>query len=281
MERKIKSKVQGFRTTDGAGVSLVRVLGHSTTKEFDPILMLDSFDSTNPSDYTKGFPMHPHRGIETVSYLYKGKMVHKDTLGNIDAIGDGEIQWMNSGSGILHEEQVPASPRLLGVQLWLNLPASNKMSTPTYHAVRQDQIPEVKFDGGYLRLLAGKYKDYVGHQGQHLPLDYYDVHIDEEKELVLNLKEDDSVMAFTLLGDAIIAGENVKEKTAVKLTNGDSLVLKGGENGSQILVMISRALKESIAWAGPIVMNTQEELQEAFYELNYGSFIKERLDFKK
>src|SRR3712207_4853137 len=117
MERKIKSTIKGFRTTDGAGVSLVRVLGHSTTEEYDPILMLDSFDSEEPSDYVAGFPEHPHRGIETVSYIYRGKMVHKDSMGNEDMISDGEVQYMNSGSGVFHSEELPASERLLGVQL--------------------------------------------------------------------------------------------------------------------------------------------------------------------
>ena len=112
MKRTVKTRVKGFRTTDGAGVSLVRVLGHQTTSEFDPILMLDSFDSTNPDDYTAGFPMHPHRGIETISYLSRGNMVHRDTLGNEEAISDGEVQWMNAGSGILHEEKVPAAERI-------------------------------------------------------------------------------------------------------------------------------------------------------------------------
>ncbi|NCB45299.1 MAG: pirin family protein, partial [Clostridia bacterium] len=121
MGRKVIEQVQGYRTQDGAGVSLVRVLGLRTVKEYDPILMLDSFDSENPSDYTAGFPLHPHRGIETISYVYKGKMTHKDSLGNEDTIGDGEVQWMTAGSGILHEEKLPAADRLLGVQLWLNL----------------------------------------------------------------------------------------------------------------------------------------------------------------
>lgn len=124
MKRKVKTKVRGFRTIDGAGVNLVRVLGSQTTKEFDPVLMLDSFDSINPDDYTAGFPMHPHRGIETISYVSRGKMVHRDSLGNEDGISDGEVQWMNSGSGIMHEEMVPAAERLLGVQLWLNLPSN-------------------------------------------------------------------------------------------------------------------------------------------------------------
>ncbi|MFM1525347.1 MULTISPECIES: pirin family protein [Helcococcus] len=280
MERKVKTKVQGFRTVDGAGVNLVRVLGHRNTKEFDPILMLDSFDSVNPDEYTAGFPLHPHRGIETISYLYKGKMVHKDTLGNEDAIGDGQIQWMNSGSGILHEEQVPASDRLLGVQLWLNLPKKNKMSSPTYHNIGNDQIYEIEFDGGYLRLLAGEYGEYKGHQGEHLPLNYYDIHLNEGTEFNIEMKEDDSVMVFTLLGGAVVAGEEISEKTAVKLTNGTSLTLKGKDGGSQILYIQSRALNEPIAWAGPIVMNSRAELEEAFGELENGTFFKEKLDIE-
>ncbi|MDD7401312.1 MAG: pirin family protein [Eubacteriales bacterium] len=280
MERKIKTQVNGYRTVDGAGVSLVRVLGNGTIKEFDPILMLDSFDSVNPDDYTAGFPMHPHRGIETVSYLYRGKMKHKDTLGNEDTITDGEVQWMNSGSGILHEEQVPAAERLLGVQLWLNLPQKEKMSKPTYRAIRKNDIEEIPFDGGYLRLLSGEYKDHKGHSGEHLPLNYYDVHLEPNEELVIDTLPEDSVMAFTLLEDAIMGGEKVREKTAVKLTDGDTLILKGSEKGSQILVMISKKLDELVAWAGPIVMNTREELNQAFYELRTGEFIKDKLDFK-
>ena len=177
MERKVKTKVKGFRTTDGAGVNLVRVLGNQTTKEFDPILMLDSFDSVNPDDYTAGFPMHPHRGIETISYVSRGKMVHRDSLGNEDGISDGEVQWMNSGSGIMHEEMVPAAERLLGVQLWLNLPAKDKMSKPSYNSIKNDEIKEIEIRGGKLRLLAGTYKEYQGYKGDYLPMDYYDIHL--------------------------------------------------------------------------------------------------------
>lgn len=165
MDRTVKTKVKGFRTQDGAGVSLVRVLSNQTIEEFDPILMLDSFDSTDPDDYTAGFPMHPHRGIETISYLYKGRMVHKDTLGNQDEIGDGEVQWMNSGSGILHEEQIPPAERMLGVQLWLNLPQKDKFSQPTYYALKGDDIKEIEFDDGFIRLISGQYKDHQGFKG--------------------------------------------------------------------------------------------------------------------
>lgn len=279
MERQVQNKVEGFRTKDGAGVSLVRVLGHDTVKEFDPILMLDSFDSTNPDDYTAGFPMHPHRGIETVSYVYKGKMVHRDTLGNEDAIGDGEVQWMNSGSGIEHEEKVPTADRLLGVQLWLNLPQKEKMSHPTYHSIKRNEIEEIEFEGGFVRLLAGKYKDHTGYEGDHLPLNYYDVHLKENAEIKIDMDEDESVMIFTLVGDVYIGCERIKEKTAVKLTKGDSLTIKNAENEAQVLYISSKALNEPIAWAGPIVMNTQREIQEAYLDLRYNTFIKEKIEY--
>lgn len=280
MERKIIKMVKGFRTRDGAGVSLVRVLGRDTVEDFDPILMLDSFDSTNPDDYTKGFPMHPHRGIETISYLYKGKMVHKDTLGNEDAITSGEVQWMNSGSGIEHEERIPEADRLLGVQLWLNLPKSDKMSQPSYHRVTNDEIKEIDIDGGKLRLLAGKYKDETGHMGEHLPFNYYDIHLDKGKTFEITMAMDESIMLFTLVGEIEVAGEKVDEKTAVKLSEGDCLKITSLSDGTQILYMSSKKLEEPVAWAGPIVMNTPQEIQEAYIDLRNDTFIKNELIMK-
>lgn len=279
MERKVQTKIKGYRTVDGAGVSLVRVLGNQTMEEFDPILMLDSFDSTNPKDYIAGFPMHPHRGIETISYLSRGKMVHRDTLGNEEAIGDGEVQWMNAGSGILHEEMVPAADRLLGVQLWLNLPAHEKMSQPTYHSIKKEEIPEVSFDAGKIRVLAGSYKDIQGYKGEHWPIDYYDIHFDQEGSLELSTEMDDFVMIFTLLGDVIVGDTLIEEKTAVRLTPGTSIHLKSHHTPSQVLFIRSKPLKEPIAWAGPIVMNTQKELEQAFTDLQTGQFSKEKAQY--
>ncbi|MCD1147478.1 pirin family protein [Peptoniphilus sp. KCTC 25270] len=280
MERKIEKTVTGFSTVDGAGVNLVRVLGRETVEDFDPILMLDSFDSQNPEDYTAGFPLHPHRGIETISYVYKGKMVHKDSLGNKDAIGDGEIQWMNSGSGILHEEMIPEADRLLGVQLWLNLPQKDKMSKPSYHSIGREEIPEIPLDGGKLRLLAGKYKDYEGYKGDYLPLNYYDIHLEPNQSLTLHMDSENSVMCFTLLGKAKIGDVEVKEKTAVKLSEGDSVTISATEEKAQILYMESKALHESVAWAGPIVMNTEEEIQQAYSDLKNETFIKDHPDYE-
>ena len=279
MKRKVKTTVKGFRAIDGAGVSLVRVLGRDTVKEFDPILMLDSFDSINPEDYRAGFPMHPHRGIETISYVSSGKMMHRDSLGNEDIVSSGEVQWMNSGSGILHEERIPEVDRLLGVQLWLNLPKDDKMSKPSYNSIKKEDIKEIEINGGKIRLLAGDYKDVSGYRGKHLPLNYYDVHLDEGAEIILNMDANESVMLFTLLGDVYVEGELVEEKTAVKLTEGSSLSIKNEDKKAQVLYISSKALNEPISWAGPIVMNSKEEIKEALDELNKGIFIKEKLEY--
>lgn len=279
MKRKVKTTVKGFRAIDGAGVSLVRVLGRDTVDEFDPILMLDSFDSINPEDYIAGFPMHPHRGIETISYVSSGKMMHRDSLGNEDIVSSGEVQWMNSGSGILHEERIPEVDRLLGVQLWLNLPKDDKMSKPSYNSIKKEDIKEIEIDGGKIRLLAGDYKDVSGYRGKHLPLNYYDIHLDENAEITLNMDENESVMLFTLIGDVYVEGELVEEKTAVKLTEGDSVYIKNGDEKAQVLYISSKALNEPISWAGPIVMNSKEEIKEALDELNKGIFIKEKLEY--
>ena len=277
MERTIKQQIRGYRTKDGAGVSLVRVLGNETVQTYDPILMLDSFDSTNPEDYTAGFPMHPHRGIETISYVYRGFMTHRDSLGNEDTIGDGEVQWMTAGSGILHEERLPAAERMLGVQLWLNLPAKDKMAPPAYHSIKNSQIDEKAYEWGKLRLLAGEIEGRKGYMSRYLPLDYYDLHINAQASVVLNTERERSVLLFTLLGDAYIAGERVGEKTAVKLTSGDTVEIKATDENAQVLFISSTRLDEPVAWGGPIVMNTREELHKAFDDLKKGTFLQKKI----
>ncbi len=279
MERKIKQQVRGFKTQDGAGVNLVRVLGNRTVQEYDPILMLDSFDSINPEDYTAGFPLHPHRGIETISYVYRGQMTHRDSLGNEDTIGAGEVQWMTAGSGILHEEKLPAAERLLGVQLWLNLPAKNKMVPPAYRSIKNSEIEEIELESGIVRLLAGEYEGRKGYLSKYLPLDYYDVHLKPNASIVLNTENERSVMVFTLLGDAYIGGEFVTEKTAVKLTSGDYVEIRSTDQNAQVLFISSILLAEPIVWGGPIVMNTKGELNKAFDDLREGTFLMSKISY--
>ena len=278
MERKVEKTVKGFRTRDGAGVSLVRVLGRDTVEDFDPILMLDSFDSTNPEDYIKGFPPHPHRGIETISYLRKGKMTHKDSLGNEDTISDGEVQWMTAGSGIIHSEALPESEMLLGVQLWLNLPKKDKMARPHYQAIRAEEIEEIEIDGGSIRLLAGTYKDHEGYMSAYLPLDYYDIGIDKGRKVTIESERDKSISIFTLLGSVEIGGTRLEEKTAAKLSLGDKTIIRAEED-ARVLFISSDRLDEPVAWAGPIVMNTREELRQASLDLKDGSFVKDSIVF--
>jgi redox-sensitive bicupin YhaK (pirin superfamily) len=279
MKRTIKERIKGFRTQDGAGVSLVRVLSNNTVRSFDPILLLDSFDSIDPAEYAAGFPFHPHRGIETISLIVQGHMMHRDSLGNSDTITDGEVQWMTAGSGILHEETLPASKRMLGVQLWLNMPQKDKFASPEYKSIKKDEIEDIPIEGGILRLVSGDYQGHKGHQSKYLPLDYYDIRLEPHQKLTLDTPEDKSVMVFTLLGDAQVAGEFVEEKTAVKLTDGDSLEIESLEDEIVLLFVSSDKLDEPIAWGGPIVMNTREELETAFAELRSGTFLKEDIDY--
>lgn len=273
MERRIANKVVGYQTKDGAGVKLNRVLGNRTAEEYDPILMLDSFDSRNPEDYMKGFPFHPHRGIETISYLRSGAMTHRDHLGNQSTVKDGGVQWMTAGSGIIHEETPHAADRMLGVQVWLNMKTDDKMSDPAYYDIPSSKIPEVEFDGGYLRVLSGRYKDVKGFSSGHHPLDFYSLNLDKDTQFNLETKEDHAVILFTLEGEIEVAGEKVEEKTAVVTSKGDQVNIKALDK-AEVLVMSSEKLDQPIHWGGPIVMSTRKDLLEAFDELEKGTFIK-------
>ncbi|NME81928.1 pirin family protein [Clostridium sp. SM-530-WT-3G] len=280
MNRKVIYQTKGQKSMDGAGVSLVRVLGNDTADIYDPFLMLDAFDSTNPADYEKGFPMHPHRGIETVSFVSKGQMLHRDHLGTEATVHDGEAQWLTAGSGAYHEE-MPGGERLLGTQLWLNLPAKDKMvAAPTYHGISVDEIKEFPLEGGKLRLITGNYKDEIGWQGKYLPLDFYDIHLEPHAKVEIPVREGWSAFLFTLLGDIKVSGTEVSEKTAAKLGEGDSVILETGDHGAEVLLYSSKKLDEPVAWYGPIVMNTQKELLTALDDIDNGSFIKKNADYE-
>lgn len=276
MKRKILNRTQGFRTKDGAGVSLVRVLSRNTTKEYDPILMLDSFDSVDPDDYIKGFPMHPHRGIETITYLREGTMTHKDSMGNEDTITDNEVQWMTAGSGIMHEEMPQPSKRMLGVQLWLNLLSKDKMVRPHYQSLRGDDLKIVEEDCAKIKVISGEYKGTKGYSPKYLPLDFYEIEIKKNEEFTIDTKDDQQVILFTLIGDIEVENDVVSEKTAVTTTDGDKLTIKAKDEDVIVLFLKSIPTNEPIAWAGPIVMNTNEDLRQASLDLRNGTFIKEK-----
>lgn len=282
MLRSVERMFRGKRTTDGAGVSLLRVLGNQTAAIFDPFLMLDAFDSTNPDDYTAGFPMHPHRGIETVTFLSKGCIVHEDHLGTKATIHDGEAQWLTAGSGAYHSEMPQPAERMLGVQLWLNIPAKYKMTAePFYHGILNSEIQEFPLEKGKLRLITGNYEGHSGIQGKYLPLDYYDILLDTHGSVTLNVPGDEkSVMVFTLEGRAKISGVDIPEKVAAKLGYGEFVTIETGDEPVEILFMCSERLNEPVAWYGSIVMNNKQELIQAYREIDNDTFIRQQAKYE-
>lgn len=275
--RTIKKVVTGIHTQDGAGVKLVRVISKPDMEEFDPFLMLDAFDSTNPDDYTKGFPWHPHRGIETVTYLIKGNIEHGDSLGNRDSILDGDCQWMNAGRGILHQEMPQVADRMLGVQLWLNLPAASKMVEPQYHDITKDMIPIIVEEGSKVRIISGYYKETPGAvQGDHVKMTFLDVSIEAGSELEVPVPKEEKLFVYIVEGAGCFdqSDDNyVPAKSAVLFNSGDRLIARAGQEGIRFFLFLAKPLGEPIAWGGPIVMNTKEELDLAFKQLQEGTFI--------
>lgn len=284
MNRKLKRVVEGEKGVDGAGVHLMHVLSRHTMEDTDPLLLLDAFDATDPTKYEAGFPMHPHRGLETISYVYNGTMVHKDSLGNEDAINDGEVQWMTAGSGIFHEEKLPPRPRLLGVQIWLNLSKEDKWVNPEYYSINKEEIEEISFDGGYLRLLAGKYLDHEGFKSKNQPVNYYDIHISPKEKFEIEVESDDSITLFSLIGEAYVEGEKIPNFNAGILNMDGNKVIIENKSDEEVAILFfsSKRLDEPIAWTpGPIVMNTQEELDIAYKEVEDGNFIKDEIEMNR
>lgn len=273
-EKKVVRVVRGESTVDGAGVRLVRVLGRETVEDFDPFLMLDSFDSTNPDDYVRGFPMHPHRGIETITYLVRGEIVHKDSLGNGGVITDGGTQWMTAGSGILHEEMPQPSGRMLGLQLWLNLPAREKMTEPKYFDIRREDTLEIVREDYRLRLISGEWEGAAGRTPHHLQATVIELQLREGKTLAIPTSPEQNSFLFLLEGDALVAGARYGEKSALLLGEGDTITLSAAERPLRFMFLEGPRLREPVAWGGPIVMNTKQELEQAFADLRTGNFIR-------
>lgn len=275
--RKILKTVAGSNQVDGAGVHLVRVLGPGTTREFDPFLMLDAFDSRNPADYTRGFPWHPHRGIETVTYLIAGDIEHGDSLGNKGHIRDGGCQWMTAGSGIIHQEMPQASPRMLGLQLWINLPRKDKFAPPQYRDIIAARIPKVEEDAGTIRVVAGTYGTARGAtQDDYVQALLLDVALKANANWRLPVDRQSTLFIYIVEGTGLFddSTSRVDSHQAVLFGDGDEFAVRSGPAGMRFVLFAGRPLREPIAWGGPIVMNTQEELDQAFSELDAGTFIR-------
>ncbi len=285
-DRALTQVIRGKQAVDGAGVRLRRVLGIKTIRDFDPFLMLDGFDSTNPDDYTAGFPWHPHRGIETVTYLLAGKIEHGDSLGNSGVIGDLQCQWMTAGSGIIHQEMPKASPRMLGCQLWVNLPRRAKMTRPAYRDIQSVHVPVVEESGAVVRVLSGQYNGTAGAMtGEYVSVQYLDVTLNPGAGWAYSQTPNDETLFLYLIEGTLAAGGGTspyEEKACAMLfasvspADGpnDAVRVNAGDHGARFLLIAARPLKEPVAWGGPIVMNTQEELDQAFSELKSNTFIR-------
>jgi redox-sensitive bicupin YhaK (pirin superfamily) len=297
--RPIKRVGQSRPTIEGAGVRLRRAFGFGETADFDPFLLLDDFRNDNPRDYEAGFPWHPHRGIETITYVLAGSVEHGDSLGNRGALGPGDVQWMTAGSGILHQEMPKGDDRgrMHGFQLWANLPAELKMTAPRYQDVPSAAIPEVVDDDGTrVRVISG---DFWGKTG---PVDrvaaeprYLDVFVPPGKRKVLPVETYRQAFAYIFEGSGMFSGASqpfgalreavidgadtlvrdaVGDRSLVVFDSGDEVSVQAGEQGIRFLLVSGRPLREPIAWHGPIVMNTPLEIREALTDLRDNTFIR-------
>ncbi len=298
--RPIKRIVEANPTIEGAGVRLRRAFGFGQTEDFDPFLLFDDFRNDNPEDFLAGFPWHPHRGIETITYVLTGTVTHGDSLGNRGTLGAGEVQWMTAGSGILHQEMPKGDPtgRMHGFQLWANLPSSLKMTNPRYQDIKAPDIPEVTDDDGtVVRVVVG---DFWGKKGpvEGVAADprYLDVWVPPGRKKTLPVETTRHAFAYVFEGSGSfraasgprgVATEQVSEsgvgntvveqtgnRSLVLFDRGDEVTVQAGDHGIRFLLVSGEPIQEPVAWYGPIVMNTREELRQAYAELQDGTFIK-------
>ncbi|MBS1876173.1 MAG: pirin family protein [Acidobacteria bacterium] len=298
--RPIRKTLHTQSTMEGAGVKLERAFGFGKTRDFDPFLLFDDFRNDNPADYLAGFPWHPHRGIETITYVLAGSVEHGDSLGNKGTMGAGDVQWMTAGSGILHQEMPKGDPqgRMHGFQLWANLPSRLKMTDPRYQDIPSAAIPEVTDDDGtQIRVICGEFWGKRGPvEGVAADPNYLDVSVPPGKRKRLKVDIDRNAFAYVFAGSGAFrdssdpravlteqaadpAAEPVydaRNHSMVLFDRGDEVVVEAGPEGIRFLLVSGKPLEEPVAWYGPIVMNTQEELRQAMRELNEGSFIKHR-----
>ena len=277
--RSVKRTAKSKPTIEGAGVHLRRAFGFGEPSEFDPFLLLDDFRSDSPAEYLAGFPWHPHRGIETVTYVLAGTVEHGDSMGNSGVIGAGDVQWMTAGSGIIHQEMPKGDEagRMHGFQLWANLPATLKMTAPRYQEVKAADIPEVKEANGVnVRIVCGEYSGVKGPVSSIAaePV-YLDVYVPPGLQKIIAVDPSRNAFAYVFAGEGKFGDSSGAEnRSLVRFGDGDEVAVQAGGDGIRFLLVSGRPLREPVAWQGPIVMNTREELRQAFEELDNGTFLK-------
>jgi quercetin 2,3-dioxygenase len=280
--RHVEEVIRAYGTIEGAGVRLHRAFGFGELPRFDPFLMLDDFRAgDDPSDYSAGFPWHPHRGIETVTYMLEGRIEHGDSMGNSGNINGGDIQWMTAGSGIIHQEMPkPVGGRMGGFQLWANLPRSHKMIAPRYQEVGRDRVPKVMpVPGVTIKVICGEIAGVTG-PVKDIVTDpvYLDVAIDPGFVFDMPVNRHYTVAAYVIGGEGSFGGgkeKKVRDRDMLLFGDGDQVAASASGSTLRFLLLSGRPIREPVAWGGPIVMNTDEELKQAFREYRNGTFIKQ------
>ncbi|NTW32937.1 MAG: pirin family protein [Bacteroidetes bacterium] len=279
--RKIKKIYKSQPTLEGAGVFLHRVFSNPQVPEFDPFLLFDDFSSDEKSKYIKGFPWHPHRGIETITYILEGSVEHADSMGNQGIISKGDVQWMTAGSGIIHQEMPLGNEknRMCGFQLWANLPASHKMMSPRYREVKSNEIPEVTTDNGTkIKIISGTYNNVSGPVKDIITEpEYLDMSMPSDSSFIHTTKRDNTVFIYIFEGAVCVANNEetiITKGSAILFEKGESIKVISKNEKSRFLLISGKPIGEPIAWYGPIVMNTEDELMLAFDEYQNGTFIK-------
>ena len=271
--RRLLGAVNGLPTSDGAGVSLLRVVGTQQIDYLDPFLMLDEFKNDDPGAYVAGFPEHPHRGFETVSYMKQGAMRHRDSAGNEGVIQDGGVQWMTAGRGIIHSEMPEQTDGLLwGYQLWVNLPASQKMTEPRYQDIQKEGIPEVITDDLHVRIMAGNYAGTEGASQTLWPVEYMDVMAQSGAVFTHDIPDGHNVMIFVYDGTVIAEGGSIGTKQLGVFAQEGTLEITASDEGAGFLVMAGKPIGEPVAKMGPFVMNTEAEIRQAVQDFRAGRF---------
>ena len=279
--RKIRGVWRSQPTLEGAGVRLKRVFGNQQIPGLDPFLLLDEFHSDNPDDYIKGFPWHPHRGMETITYMLHGRVEHGDSMGNSGVIASGDIQWMTAGSGIIHQEMPKGGKDNLmwGFQLWANLPAANKMMDPRYRGITHDEIPLVHLENGVeIKVICGMVNGTTG-PVTDVVIDpqYLDITVPAGETFSHAIPKGYTVLAYVIAGKGYFAPDqdvSTGVESLVVFKDGESIAVKAEKSDLRFLLVSGRPINEPVAWYGPIVMNTQEELMTAFEEFQNGTFLK-------
>jgi redox-sensitive bicupin YhaK (pirin superfamily) len=273
--RKIVTTINAVATSDGDGVKIARSIGSNLLPQLDPFLLLDELKSDEAADYMGGFPSHPHRGFETVTYMLEGQMRHKDSAGNKGLIRSGDIQWMTAGSGIIHSEMPEQEEgRMWGFQLWINLPAAQKMRAPRYQEIASSDVPEVNDDGAKVRVLAGECNGVMGSvQDIATQPMLLDVELKNRQTKKIEVPEKHTAIVYIYKGSLSIEGRELQAQQLGHLSSGESLELISGDDGVGALILAAAPLNEPIVRAGPFVMNTQQELEQAFSDFRSGKFL--------